>query len=300
MKHKLLLPLLISATVSAFAAENYVVRQGETVLTREDVAHAVETYVPEASRPELLANEGKLRDFIAQLFATRKLADEARARTLSAEERWKVESATERAYAQLQLDYLVGEQPEALFEKGAREQYLANPAQFAEPEQVHVEHILVSTKTRTKDEARARAEELLNDVKAGKTPFGELATSHSDDPSAKQNAGDLGFFARGRMVKPFEEAAFALKEAGDLAAPVETPFGYHIIRFVARKPASTKPFEAVRDQLVKDDIRKYRRTRVAQEYERVGKLPGIEADQEAIKSLVQPMPAAGASHTHAK
>lgn len=288
MNRKIACLLLASVPFSALSAESYLVRQGDTVLTRSDVVRTIETYVPEANRADLLGSESKLRDFVAQLFAARKLADEAKARQLSEEERWKIDSVTERAMTQIQLDYLVGDESPENYEKAARETYLANPSQFADPEQIHVEHILISTKTRSKDEARARADEVLREVQLGKIPFGELAVQHSEDPSAKQNRGNLGFFARGRMVKPFEDAAFDLKAAGDVAGPVESPFGYHIIRFVDRKPASTKPFESVKEQLLKDEMRKYRRTRVFQEYERVGKLPGIEVNQDAVKSLVKP------------
>ena len=290
MKNKLFALLLVLLSIPALAAGDYLVRQGGTVLTREDVMRSIETYVPEASRPDLLGSEKKLRDFVAQLFATRKLAEEAKNRALSADERWKVDSATERALTQVQLNYLVGDEPAASFEKAAREFYLANPTQFSEPEQVHVEHILISTKDRSKDDALARANEVLKEVNAGKEAFGDLARRYSEDPSAKQNGGDLGFFSHGSMVKPFEDAAFGLKTSGEIAGPVETPFGYHIIRFIERKPASTKPFDTVKDQLVKNEMRKYRRTRVFQEYERVGKLPGIEVDQEAIKALVKPLP----------
>jgi parvulin-like peptidyl-prolyl isomerase len=102
--------------------------------------------------------------------------------------------------------------------------------------QIHVAHILVMHKaslrkpvgiTRTKEEAKAQAEMLLNKIQNG-ADFGQLAGLYSDCPS-KKAGGDLGFIKKGDMVKDFEEAAFALKK-GELSGIVETQFGYHIIK----------------------------------------------------------------------
>jgi hypothetical protein len=81
---------------------------------------------------------------------------------------------------------------------------------------------------RTKDEAKKRAEDLM--LRARKnSDFAKLADEASDDPSAKMNHGSLGSFTRERMVKPFADAAFALKP-GEISSVVETPFGFHVIK----------------------------------------------------------------------
>lgn len=85
-----------------------------------------------------------------------------------------------------------------------------------------------SAATRTRDEARARAEEVLRALQAGQDPDA-LARQYSDDPSAERNGGDLGLVARGQLVPAFEEAAFALKP-GETSDIVESPYGFHIIR----------------------------------------------------------------------
>ena len=101
------------------------------------------------------------------------------------------------------------------------------------PGNIRASHILISHNgaprtgaTRTQDEAKALAEEIQGKLESGES-FEELATAYSDCPSS-QKGGDLGFFPKGQMVKPFEEAAFGL-EAGDVSGIVETQFGYHII-----------------------------------------------------------------------
>ncbi len=98
-------------------------------------------------------------------------------------------------------------------------------------------HILIAYKgsmraaptiTRSKPEAQRLANTVLNQAKGGAN-FGDLAVKYSDDPSAKQGKGILGKFGRNQMVKPFADAAFALKP-GELSGIVETPFGFHIIK----------------------------------------------------------------------
>lgn len=95
-----------------------------------------------------------------------------------------------------------------------------------------------STVTRTKEEALAEAQKILAEVKAAPGDFGALAEKYSDDPSAKGKGGDLGYFGKGKMVPEFETAAFAL-EKDQISDPVESAFGYHIIKLTDKKAAET-------------------------------------------------------------
>jgi len=111
----------------------------------------------------------------------------------------------------------------------------ARRAPAADAERVSASHILIAYQganraraTRSKEEARKLAEQLARQAKGG-ADFAKLAVEHSDDPSAKKRGGDLGTFERRRMVKPFADAAFALKP-GEISGVVETPFGFHIIK----------------------------------------------------------------------
>ena len=102
------------------------------------------------------------------------------------------------------------------------------------PAKRHVAHILVAfpqgADDKAKAAAKAKAEEVLAKVKAKPADFAGLAKQYSQDPGSAQNGGDLGFFAKdGTMVKPFEDAAFSLKQ-GEISGLVETQFGYHILK----------------------------------------------------------------------
>lgn len=129
--------------------------------------------------------------------------------------------------------------------------YEDNITAFKEDEQVRASHILIkvagSDTEEQKKAKREKLEKILKDVRGGAS-FSENATLYSDCPS-KDKGGDLGFFSRGDMVKPFEEAAFALEE-GDISDIVETQFGYHIIKVTGRKDENWIPFEEARGQIL--------------------------------------------------
>lgn len=121
---------------------------------------------------------------------------------------------------------------------------------FKKPESVKASHILIGTDQKgsadDKKKAREKAEALLKRVKAGED-FATLAKAESSCPSSSQG-GDLGNFGRGQMVKPFEDAAFALKK-GEVSGIVETQFGYHIIKLTDKQEGSTEKLENVKGKI---------------------------------------------------
>jgi peptidyl-prolyl cis-trans isomerase C len=129
--------------------------------------------------------------------------------------------------------------------------YAKNPDQFQQPERVRASHILIgvpeTADAAAKTQARAKAEQILKDVKAGKD-FAALAKEHSSDPGSAVNGGDLGYFQQGQMVGPFNDAAFSLKP-GATSELVETQFGFHIIRVADKQAPRAVPLEEVRAQV---------------------------------------------------
>ncbi|MBW2470234.1 MAG: peptidylprolyl isomerase [Deltaproteobacteria bacterium] len=128
--------------------------------------------------------------------------------------------------------------------------YDANPQLFEQPEQVKASHILVKVDANApqeeKDKARKKIESVQEKAKKGED-FATLAKTYSEGPSGP-NGGDLGYFRRGQMVKPFEDAAFNLNpnETSDI---VETQFGYHLIKVVDKKPAQKMTYADVKERL---------------------------------------------------
>ena len=96
--------------------------------------------------------------------------------------------------------------------------------------------------------AKAQAQDVLDKIKAKPDSFAQLASKFSQDPGSATKGGDLDFFARGAMVKPFEDSAFALKK-GETSGLVESDFGYHIIRLTDIKTPAAPSFESMREKL---------------------------------------------------
>ena len=132
----------------------------------------------------------------------------------------------------------------------SRAYYDGKPDRFKQPEQVHASHILIKVDAGAdesrKAEARKKLEMIQTRLRKGED-FGVLAKEFSEGPSSVKG-GDLGYFRRGQMVKAFEEAAFTLKP-GEVSDIVETEFGYHLIKVIDKKPATTMAYKDVKDRL---------------------------------------------------
>ena len=128
--------------------------------------------------------------------------------------------------------------------------YEQNLAKFRSDEQRQASHILIKPEP-DKAAAKAKAEDVLKQVKAPGADFAALAKKYSQDPGSGAQGGDLGTFGRGSMVKAFEDATFALKE-GEISGLVESEFGFHIIKLIAIKGAKVKSFEEMRADIEKD------------------------------------------------
>ena len=119
---------------------------------------------------------------------------------------------------------------------------------FQQPEERRASHILIASEKIGKDKAKTKAEELLKEIRKTPAVFADLARKNSDDPGSAAKGGDLGFFGRGMMVKPFEDATFALKD-GEISGIVESDFGFHIIKLTGIHAAKEKPFAEVRGEI---------------------------------------------------
>ncbi|MBP7053019.1 MAG: peptidylprolyl isomerase [Phycisphaerae bacterium] len=175
--------------------------------------------------------------------------------------------------------------------------YDGNPEEFAVPEQVRASHILISTDpaestdpnadpNQVKAQAREKAEKLLTQVKEG-ADFATVAKENSSCPSAAQG-GELPPFGRGEMVKPFEDAAFAMK-VGEISDLVETQFGYHIIKVAEHKDPNIVAFAAAKEQIV-ENLQGSKRQKAFTDY--IESLRQKAAITYAVSDMVPPRPRA--------
>lgn len=184
-------------------------------------------------------------------------------------EDWKRESRKGMGYRKL-MEPLWADKAKVSDEE-AKQYYGSNAKEFETPEMVRASHILALSQPKdpnadpnqVKAAAKAKAEKLLKQVKDG-GDFAAIAKENSEDPGSAAEGGDLGFFPRGKMVKPFEDAAFALKP-GQISDLVETNYGYHIIKVTDHKDAATTPFEEAKAGIV-DQLSKQKRDAATRDY----------------------------------
>jgi peptidyl-prolyl cis-trans isomerase D len=159
-------------------------------------------------------------------------------------------------YVVLDLDVL--KKGITVSDKDLHDYYEQNKSRYGTPEERHAAHILVKAEKGAPqadhDKAKAKAEALLAEVRKNPGAFADIAKKNSEDPGSKDQGGDLGFFTRDAMVKPFSDAAFSLKP-GEVGNVVESDFGYHIIKLLEARGGDTKPFEAVRGG-IEDEVKK--------------------------------------------
>ncbi|SEL72939.1 peptidyl-prolyl cis-trans isomerase D [Variovorax sp. YR750] len=180
---------------------------------------------------------------------------------------YKDHTAQFQAPEQASIEYLVLDLDAAkknvvVNEADLKTYYEQNASRFGSKEERRASHILItapaSASAADREKAKAKAEQLLADVKKAPSTFAEVARKNSQDPGSAEKGGDLDFVTKGAMVKPFEDAMFALKK-GEISNVVETEFGYHIIHLTDIKPAVVPPFEQVR-ATIENDMRSQQAT----------------------------------------
>lgn len=236
-----------------------------------------------ANRQMLLSKPEMVQQMVNNLLVRRVLAAEAERDGLGKE---PVIAATlaiarDRVLSDARLARLDAKNTpdEASLDAYARNIYQANPAKFDKPAQTRARHILLA---KSGPESLQKAKDLLAQLRAGAS-FEELAKANSTDPGSAAKGGDLGFFAAGKMVQPFEEALSKLSKPGDLSEPVESQFGYHIIRLEERQEKSLRPYTEVREPLMQEaraSILNESRVQIVQELNK-----GFVFDAAAIEAL---------------
>lgn len=239
-----------------------------------------------ADKADTLATEGDINDAFSELTGRYTSLEDFNAEM---ETRGFTESSLKTSIGrQISIQKFIQETivPQAVVpEETVREAYDQNPQRFTTPEEVKASHILInsaeSDPQEKKDEALKRAKAIAAQAKESGADFAELAREHSEGPSAP-SGGELGFFTRGRMVKPFEDAAFSMK-VNQVSDPVLTQFGYHIIKVTDRKESSTVSYEDAKDRLQQDLTNRMINEMIGQ------KLSSLKEDS-TIEILFEPAP----------
>jgi peptidyl-prolyl cis-trans isomerase D len=235
----------------------------DLILSRAQQSVATTAFVPAAVMERVYRLRAQEREVSQQVLSPEQFTgkvqiapDAVKAYYDGNQDQFKLPEKVRVQYAILSLD---GIQRQVKLTPDQLEKYYEERrAQFEKPEERRASHILItvpgSATAEQKAKAREKAEALIAQAKKSPQAFAELAKKSSEDPGSAMEGGDLGFFPRGKMVKQFDDAVFGMK-VGDIVGPVETQFGFHVIKLDAIKPAEGPKLEAVKGQ-VEEELRK--------------------------------------------
>ncbi len=253
------------------------------------------------------------REVKFQRFDTKDFRAQLQSSDADIEAYYKNHEAAFRAPEQARIDYVVLDTDALL--KGTsvsdaelKRFYDENASRYTAAEQRRASHILIKAdkdmSAADRAAAKAKAESLLAQVRAKPAAFAELATKNSDDPGSAAQGGDLDFFGRGAMVKPFDDAAFAM-QVGEVSNLVESDFGYHIIKLTDKRGGDKKSFDAVRADILAEVQKQLAQKRFAEAAEQFTNTVYEQSDSlqpvidklklEKRSATVQRTPAAGAT-----
>lgn len=217
-------------------------------------------FMPESLADVALNAYFERREIQVQRFAASDFAAQVKPTDAEIETFYKDNAAQFQAPEQADVEFLVLDatvlQKNVVLDSAAVKSYYdQNAARLAGPEERRASHILLAftPNINAEDKAtlRAKAQTLLEQVRKAPDTFAAVAKAESKDPGSADKGGDLDYFGRGAMVKPFEDTVFAMNK-GDIADVVETDFGFHIIRLDDIKAPAVKPFEEMRAQIEAD------------------------------------------------
>ena len=241
-------------------------KQGGVVLTQAEIDAAFSKIPPQHRLPYIRDGE-KVDLLIRNLLRNKILAGEAKkaAYDQQALVKLRLALATENELATEWLRKVVADAPPVDYEVIAYEKYLVNPDTWKPEGQIDVSHILISSENRSSEAAMQLATEIGEELQLDPSRFDAMVEEYSEDPSKKVNGGRLPQVKRNDMVKPFEVAAFAMDDPGEISSPVETTYGFHIIRLNRKIPGTVPPFEDIkaqamsqaREQYLKDYSKRY-------------------------------------------
>ncbi len=256
MQKKMILPLLcgllfLSAQLSMAAdSAKVLVTAGAETLTQAEFERMLVGMPPELKA--MMEGQPELQQSMLRRWADFSiLAQEAKAQGIDqdADVQGKLKDMTSRILVEEFIIRNTGKTE--VTEKAIQAYYDTHKSEYAHEEMVKAQHILIKVADAADQKQVAAAKGKIMAIKAGLErgdSFADQAQKLSDDPGSKMNGGDLGFFARGSMVPEFETAAFSTKK-GEISAPVQTQFGWHLIKVTDTKAAGHTPLAEVRDEI---------------------------------------------------
>jgi len=232
------------------------VRQQVMVQKLQDPLNAA-VFVPQAVVDRMIALGEQQREVRIARLAPEQFLDQAKVDPESVKAYYESNRKEFETPEQVRLEYLTLS-PDVLSRdievspEEIKKYYDEHQSEFGQPEERKASHILITVSATATDgerkAAREKAEDLAKQAIKSPAKFGELAKQHSQDPGSASGGGDLGFFQRGAMVEPFENAVFSMKK-DEIQGPVESEFGFHVIKLTDIRPAKTRSLQEATPQI---------------------------------------------------
>lgn len=224
---------------------------GEVTLTQAELDGAL-SRIPDDKRLMFVRNGAMVEQLVRNLLNNKALAAEAVKAGYDQDTlvKLRLQLGREGALAKEWLTKVVLDAPDVDYVVIAEEQYLLNPEAWKTGERVDVSHILISTDTRSKEEAMDQIGLIWQKLQVNPEQFDQLVEEYSEDPAKEANGGRYPDVQKGDMVANFEAVAFTMTMPGEISAPTETPYGFHIIRLNERLPGKIPTFEEVKEAAV--------------------------------------------------
>lgn len=264
------------------------IKNPDATLTLSDFREVWST-IPEEVKNTKYRSVKELRQAIDQTYMTKVAQSRAIQKGLDKSPLVQADIANyiRNRLAEAEVDSVVEQsmRKNADFEALAKEYYLTHKDEFLTPAKVAARHILI-TPDEDEQQALQQIKEIREQIVQGKISFEDAAKQYSDDKGSAPKGGDLGAFAAGSMVKPFEEAAFSLK-TGEVSEPVKTRFGYHLILVYNKEPSELISFEKVKQSLIEKQKSKLRQTLTTEYWLKIQADPEVFVDEAEIENFIK-------------
>ena len=245
--------------------------------------------VPENRRAGFRLSYDRVVSVVDSVYVARAMGQKARDAGLDKDPavQARLRQLQDQFLADLYVKQLEKDAGEVDLETRAREIYIADKDKFMTEEEVHVQQILVGMSCRTRDAAREVAQKAYQEAKAGRVDFLELATKYNDVGEKAHKGGDIGTGPVKKLAEPVR-LALAQMKPGEISQPVESQFGMHVLKLIARNPATVKPFDTVKADIIAAERQRVQRKRIEDTILALRSSSTVVTYRDNVQKLVAP------------
>jgi len=281
---------VLTASGAALAPTDVLIQDGNIVVDAADFEGNM-LRIPENRRAEFRSNYDRVVTVLDNIYIARTFADRARKLGLDKDPavQRRLQQLQEGLLADLYAQKVEREAPPVNLEQRAREIYKAEQGRLMKPEEVYIQSILIGLKGRTRDMAAELAKKVREEADKPGADFLAIADKYSDDPDKRRNGGDLGYNSPNAFVDPVRIAIANMKRKGEVSEPIESEYGFHIIKLIDRKPPQPAKFEEVKRKLMDLEREKLNRQRIDALVQEIHSSTTVVTNKENVEKLVVPI-----------